>query len=150
MPDYGSDKAGVPRIVSERRSEFVDCCVNAVLGFEEAVATPEFLLNGLSTNQLSWVLEQQSEQFHWNPLKLDRSTRPPQFAALDIQLEFLKSYGRLRHLGQSRGPSRKRIGKIRRSASDYGVEGATRVYRRKVSLVDKKRRPALKIRCLHL
>src|ERR1700733_6337602 len=129
MPDYGPDKVRVPRIVSEGRSEFVDCCVNAVLGFEAAVATPELLLNGLSTEQLSWILDQQDEQFHWNPLELDRPPGPPQLAALDIQLEFLKSYGWLGHLAQSRGPSRRRIGRRIGAASDYSVGGTRRVYR---------------------
>jgi len=123
----------------------------AAIVIDEDFAAPEVLGDFCPGDEIAFAGGEQDEQLHRNPFELDRPPGPPQFAALDIQLEFLKSYGRLRHLGQSRGPSRKRIGKkIRRSASDYGVEGATRVYRRKVSLVDKKRRPALKIRCLHL
>jgi hypothetical protein len=105
MPNYRPDKVRVPRIVSECRSEFVDGCVDAVLGFEKAVAAPEPLLNGLSADQPPWILEQQDEQLHRNAFELDGATRQPQFAALDIQFELLKSYGWGGHRSYLAGPA---------------------------------------------
>jgi hypothetical protein len=121
MPDYGADKVRVPRIVPECRSKFVDCRVNAVLGFEEAIAAPELLLNGFSTEQLPWILQQQDEQLHRNPFELDGMPGPPQFAALDIQLEFLKSYGWLGHRDNLAGPVGSKIGRGSSAALDCGV-----------------------------
>jgi hypothetical protein len=55
-----------------------------MLGILVGILAPQLVIDGLSANQLSVVLEQQDEQLHGYSLELYRLAGPAQFVALEV------------------------------------------------------------------
>ncbi len=77
LTNHGLNEASVPRIITKNEAQFVDCCVNTVLGVLERVLTPKPAINRIPADKLSLTLEQQNKQLHRNALKLERVAGAP-------------------------------------------------------------------------
>jgi hypothetical protein len=77
------------RIILESLADLSNRSIDAVIGIEKNVLTPDPLYNLLAGDQLAALLHQKQEQLHWDASEFDGLTCSSEFIRAEVEFKDL-------------------------------------------------------------